>query len=138
VIWPVTLFGAGLLGAALLAAAILPLSTAYSVSEATGHEAALDDSLREAPFFYAAYCLIVTVGAGIVLIPGAPLVGILFGTQILNAILLVPLLVVLIRIGRNAEIMGRYRNGPVGHSLACAAAALVGITLAGLAVAAFL
>ena len=37
------LFGAGLLGAALLAASILPLSTAYSVSEAFGFEAALDD-----------------------------------------------------------------------------------------------
>ena len=33
-----TLFGAGLLGAALLAAAVLPLSTAYSVSEAFGQE----------------------------------------------------------------------------------------------------
>ena len=43
------LFGAGLLGAALLAASILPLSTAYSVSEALGREAALDDPVREAP-----------------------------------------------------------------------------------------
>ena len=49
------LFGAGLLGAALLAASILPLSTAYSVSEFLGYEAALDDSPREAPFFYASY-----------------------------------------------------------------------------------
>ena len=33
---PATLFGLGFLGAALLAAAIVPLSTAYSVSEAFG------------------------------------------------------------------------------------------------------
>ena len=44
-----TLFGAGLLGAALLAAAVLPLSTAYSVSEAFGRKAALDNSFGEAP-----------------------------------------------------------------------------------------
>jgi Mn2+/Fe2+ NRAMP family transporter len=133
-----TLFGAGLLGAALLAAAILPLSTAYSVSEATGHEAALDDSFHEAPFFYGAYWLVVTIGAGIVLIPGVPLIGILFGTQVLNAILLLPLLIVLIRVGRDPDVMGEYRNGRVGHTLALAAAALVGIALVGLGVAAFL
>jgi Mn2+/Fe2+ NRAMP family transporter len=133
-----TLFGAGLLGAALLAAAILPLSTAYSVSEATGHEAALDDSFREAPFFYGAYGLVVAVGAGIVLIPGVPLIGILFGTQIVNAVLLVPILIVMIRIGRDPEVMGEYRNGRVGQALALAAAALVGISLVGLAAAAFL
>jgi NRAMP (natural resistance-associated macrophage protein)-like metal ion transporter len=133
-----TLFGAGLLGAALLAAAILPLSTAYSVSEATGHEAALDDSFRQAPFFYGAYWLVVAVGAGIVLIPGVPLVGILVGTQIVNAVLLVPILIVMIRVGRDADVMGEYRNGRVGQALALAAAALVGISLVGLAAAAFL
>jgi hypothetical protein len=45
-------FGAGLAGGALLAASILPLSTAYSVSEALGYEAVLDDSPDEAPVFY--------------------------------------------------------------------------------------
>ena len=43
-----TLFGLGFLGAALLAAAIVPLSTAYSVSEAFGRRADLDDTFREA------------------------------------------------------------------------------------------
>ena len=42
------LFATGLLGAALLAASVLPLSTAYSVCEAVGAEAALDDSWRDA------------------------------------------------------------------------------------------
>jgi len=40
------LFGFGLVGAALLAAAIVPLSTAYSVSEAFGRECKLDDKCR--------------------------------------------------------------------------------------------
>ena len=46
------LFGAGLVGAAMLAASVLPLSTAYSVAEALGREATLDDSFGEAPVFY--------------------------------------------------------------------------------------
>lgn len=44
-----TLFGVGLVGAAVLAASILPLSTAYSVSEFVGREAALDAAVRERP-----------------------------------------------------------------------------------------
>jgi NRAMP (natural resistance-associated macrophage protein)-like metal ion transporter len=131
-----TLFAVGLLGAALLAAAVLPLSTAYSMSEALGHEAALDDSLREAPFFYGTYGVVVTVGAAVVLVPGLPLIGILFFTQVVNAILLVPLLVVMILIARDREVMGDYRNGGFGQALAYVAAALVGLSLVALVAAA--
>jgi NRAMP (natural resistance-associated macrophage protein)-like metal ion transporter len=131
------LFAAGLLGAALLAAAILPLSTAYSVSEATGHEASLDDSFQEARFFYVTYGFVVALGAAIVLVPGIPLIGVLFFTQVVNAVLLLPLLVVMIRIARDREVMGDYRNGPVGQTLAYAAAALVGLSLVALAAASF-
>ena len=56
-----TLFAVGLLGAGLLAAAILPLSTAYSVSEAVGVPAALDRRLREAPVFYGVYGFVIVV-----------------------------------------------------------------------------
>ena len=63
------LFGAGLLGASLLAASILPLSTAYSVAEAVGSEAALDDPLPEARLFYGTYAAVVAIGAAIVLLP---------------------------------------------------------------------
>jgi hypothetical protein len=48
-----------LLGASLLAAAILPLSTAYSVSEALGREARVEASIREEPVFYGTYALVV-------------------------------------------------------------------------------
>ena len=88
-----TLFAVGLLGAAVLAAAVLPLSTAYSVSEVLGHEAALEDSLAEAPWFYGTYAPVMAVAVAIVLVPGAPLISILYLSQVLNAVLLLPLLV---------------------------------------------
>jgi Mn2+/Fe2+ NRAMP family transporter len=105
------LFGAGLLGASLLAASILPLSTAYSISEALGDESALDDPFAEAPVFYRSYGVVVCISAAIVVIPGAPLVSILFLSQALNAVLLLPLLVLIARIAGDSAIMGRYANG---------------------------
>jgi Mn2+/Fe2+ NRAMP family transporter len=126
------LFATGLLGCALLAAAVLPLSTAYSVSEALGREHALDDSFREAPAFYATFGAVVLVGAGIVLVPGISLIGILYVSQVVNAVLLVPLLVVLIRIGGDAGALGANRNGWKGTALALAAAGVVALSLVAL------
>ena len=91
--WSARLFGAGLLGAALLAVAIVPLSTAYSVAETFGTECRLDDRLGEARIFYGTYLGTMAIAATIVLIPAVPLVPVLFLSQALNAILLVPLLV---------------------------------------------
>ena len=123
------LFAAGLLGASLLAASILPLSTAYSVSEALGSEAALDDPVREAPVFYGTFALVVVAAGAIVLVPGAPLVPILFLSQALNAILLLPLLVFVYKLSRDPEVMGEHATGRLG-----AAAALVTIALLALCV----
>jgi hypothetical protein len=76
----------------MLAAAILPLSTAYSVSEALGRKARVEASVREEPIFYGTYALVVGTGALVVLVPGAPLVPILFIAQAINAVLLLSLL----------------------------------------------
>jgi len=102
------LFAIGLIGAALLAASILPLSTAYSVSDLTGRPAALDDTPREAPLFYATFGVITTVSAILILIPGAPLIKILVLTQILNAVLLLPLLIYMYGISKDERLMGEF------------------------------
>ena len=101
------LFAAGLLGAALLAAAILPLFTAYSISEAVNAKAKLDDNFREAPTFYLSFFGVIAVSTALVLIPGAPLVRILFLTQALNAVLLLPLLALMLFLARDARVLGK-------------------------------
>ena len=127
------LFGAGLLAAALLAASILPLSTAYSVSETLGYEAALDDPIREAPLFYGSYVLVVAVGAGVVLVPGAPLIELLYLTQALNAVLLLPLLAFLYVIARDRRTMGTLANGRAASAAQLAVLVLVGLCVSALA-----
>jgi Mn2+/Fe2+ NRAMP family transporter len=108
------LFAIGLIGASILAASILPLSTAYSVCEYAGVEAAIDDPYREARTFYLTYALTTMIGTALVLAPNAPLVPILVGTQVLNAVLLVPLLFAMIGLGRDRDLMGRFVIGRAG------------------------
>jgi len=120
------LFAVGLIGAAVLAASILPLSTAYSVSDLTGSPAALDDDLRSAPLFYGTFALVTVIGVGLVLLPGAPLVAILVLTQVLNAVLLLPLLWFMHGIARDRDLMGDLsarRAATAGYLVAIAAIA---------------
>jgi len=103
-----SLFAIGMIGAAILASAVLPLSTAYSLSEFTGREGALNDGFRGAPFFYASYLGVVAVAMVIVLLPGMPLIGVLVLTQVLNAILLLALLIFMYVLARDRQVMGSY------------------------------
>jgi len=109
-----TLFAIGLIGAAFLAASILPLSTAYSVCEYVGVEAALDDPFREAKTFYLTYGTVTAISAAVVLAPNVPLVTILVGTQVLNAVLLIPLLLAMVGLGRDRDLMGCFATGRRG------------------------
>jgi Mn2+/Fe2+ NRAMP family transporter len=129
-----TLFGLGFLGAAMLAAAIVPLSTAYSVGEAFGRQCDIDDSFDEARVFYGTYGGLVIVAAAIVLIPGAPLIPILFLSQALNAVLLLVLLPFLRRLGRDPEVMGERAQGRFGRVMTGAVLGLVAISVGTLAV----
>jgi Mn2+/Fe2+ NRAMP family transporter len=126
------LFGIGLIGAAFLAASILPLATAYSVCEYSGVEAAIDDPYREARTFYLTYGIVTLIGAVLVLVPNAPLVAILVGSQVLNAVLLVPLMFAMIALGRDRELMGQFaisRNGMIGYGATTAVVLLCVLTL---------
>ena len=119
------LFGLGFLGASLLAAAVVPLSTAYSTAEAFEAPGDIDDHLREAPVFYGTFMGIVAIAAAIVLIPGAPLIPILFLSQALNAVLLLFLLPFMRRLAADREVMGTHASGAWGRALTGAALALV-------------
>ena len=129
-----TLFGFGFVGAALLAAAIVPLSTAYSVSEAFAAPADVDDSLKQAPLFYASFVAMVVIAAALVLIPGAPLIPILFLSQALNAVLLLFMLPFMRGLARDPDVMGSHAMGRAGKLLSGLALALVVLSVGALAV----
>jgi NRAMP (natural resistance-associated macrophage protein)-like metal ion transporter len=133
-----TLFGLGFLGAALLAAAIVPLSTAYSISEALGRRTGLDQSFSEEPTFYLAFGAVTAVAAAIVLIPGAPLIELLFLTQALNAVLLLVLLPFIRSLAKDRELMGENALGRFDRVTTALALAVVATSVLALGVLALL
>lgn len=76
----------------------------------------------------------VVLAAALVLIPGAPLVPILFLSQALNAVLLLVLLPLMRRMARDPAVMGPHVMGRAGRLLTGVALALVAVSVAALAV----
>lgn len=107
------LFAFGLFNASMFAAAILPLSTAYTVCEAFGWESSLDKKFSEAPQFYGLYCFIIFFSGLIILAPNAPLVTIMFGSQVINGLVLPVVLFFMLLLVNDPKVMREYRNGPV-------------------------
>ena len=106
------LFGFGLFNASLFAAAILPLSTAYTVCEGIGWERGIDHKLREAPQFYAIYTALIVFGATAILLPGMPLLKVLYLSQVANGILLPAVLVFMVVLANRKELLGQHINSP--------------------------
>ena len=108
--WAGMLFAFGLLNASLFAASILPLSTAHVICEGLGFEAGIDHKLNEAPIFYWLYTILIVVGAGIVLLPNAPLWKILIFSQVGNGIWLPVVVIFILLLVNRRDLMGEYVN----------------------------
>jgi NRAMP (natural resistance-associated macrophage protein)-like metal ion transporter len=128
--WAGTLFAFGLLNASLFAASILPLSTAHVICEGLGFEAGIDNKFREAPIFYWLYTVLIAVGAGIVLLPSAPLWKILIFSQVGNGIWLPVVVIFILLLVNRRDLMGEYVNTTSFNVVAWVTAiAMIGLTL---------
>ncbi|HYL12864.1 MAG TPA: Nramp family divalent metal transporter [Terriglobales bacterium] len=109
------LFALGLVNAALLSAAILPLATAYNICEGIGAESGVNKRFSEAPVFYWLYTFLIVGGAGVVLIPGLPLIKFILFSQVANGALLPFLLVFMLILVNRKELMGEYTNSRIAN-----------------------
>ncbi len=87
----------------------------HSEPETLGRRADLNDSFAEARSFYLSFGVVVAIAATIVLIPGAPLIPILFLTQALNAVLLLVILPFIRSLAKDGELMGEHALGVWGR-----------------------
>lgn len=112
------LFAIGLANASLFAASILPLATAYSVCEGMGWESGIDKNFRTAPQFFWLYTGLIVLGALCVMVPGAPLVAIMYASQVVNGMLLPAVLIFMLKLINDSELMGAYVNGRAFNAVA--------------------
>ncbi|MBI3605942.1 MAG: Nramp family divalent metal transporter [Nitrospirae bacterium] len=104
------LFAFGLANASLFAASILPLATAYYICEGFGWEAGINKTFKEAPQFMWLYTGLIVIGAVSILVPNAPLLKIMFLSQVANGIMLPFVLVFMIQLINDPHLMGNYTN----------------------------
>ena len=121
------LFAFGLLNASLFAASILPLSTAFVVCEGMGWEDGVNKKFSEAPQFYGLYSLLIFLGAGIVLLPGIPLIPVMYISQVINGIVLPVILIFMLLLINNKKLMGEHANKRVYNWISWATVAVLSI-----------
>ncbi len=128
--WATLLFAFGLLNASLFAASILPLSTAHVICEGLGFEAGINHKFSEAPIFYWLYTALIVVGAGLILIPGAPLFRILVLSQVANGVWLPIVLIFIVLLANRRDLMGEHTNSRAFNAVAWATSlAMIVLTL---------
>jgi len=111
-------FAIGLLGASFLGLGVVPLSSAYTTCEAFGWETGVNWNWREAPAFYGLLAFFIGFAALFVMIPGLPLISVMFAAQVLNALLLPFVLVFVMLLASDKQLMGPLVSGrylaPIG------------------------
>jgi NRAMP (natural resistance-associated macrophage protein)-like metal ion transporter len=106
-----TLFAIGLLAAGLFSSGILPLSTSYHICEGMGWPAGVNHRYGQAKQFYWLYAGIIVVGAIPMLIPGMPLLKVMYFSQVCNGVLLPFVLLMMLRLVNDKNLMGEHTNG---------------------------
>jgi NRAMP (natural resistance-associated macrophage protein)-like metal ion transporter len=120
-----TLFALGLLAAGLFSSGILPLSTSYHVCEGMGWPAGVNHRYGEAKQFYWLYAGIIVVGAIPILVPGMPLLKVMYFSQVCNGVLLPFVLLMMLRMVNDKNLMGEHTNGIVLNAISYLTVVLV-------------
>ena len=107
------LFAVGLLGASFLGLGVVPLTSAYTACEAFGWETGVNWNWREAPAFYSLLAFFIGFAALFVMIPGLPLIQVMLGAQVLNALLLPFILVFVMLLAADRKLLGPLASGPI-------------------------
>ena len=119
------LFAIGLVAASLLGLGVVPLSSAYTASEVFGWEQGVEWRIREAPAFYGLLVFFIVFAALFMLIPGLPLIQVMFSAQVFNGLLLPVVLVFVMLLVGDRKIMGNLVSGRINLMLGWGVTALL-------------
>jgi NRAMP (natural resistance-associated macrophage protein)-like metal ion transporter len=112
-LWAKVLFAIGLFDAGLLGALCISLATSWSLGEVFGWAHSLNKSVREAPWFYAAYVLMLMSAGAVSLIASTRVQNVItIFVQVVAVTLLPAALVFLILLLNDKPLMGEHVNTP--------------------------
>jgi len=100
------LFALGMIEAGVVASITISTSSAYAFGEVARKPHSLNLPVGEGKSFYAVLCLCAAAAAGIVLIPGLPLVFVVLVVNVIAVLAMPPALVFLYLLVNDKEIMG--------------------------------
>ncbi|HEY0932705.1 MAG TPA: divalent metal cation transporter [Trebonia sp.] len=133
-----TVFALGLVEAGAVAVLTISASTAYAVGECVGVAHSLNRPPRQATVFYGASVAVALIAAGVILIPGAPLLAIALNANVLATVLLPVTLVFVIMLAGDRQLMGRWVSKPGTTRLAVAIVGFVSLSGAAYGIDSFL
>jgi Mn2+/Fe2+ NRAMP family transporter len=104
------MFAIALINASIIGASAVSLSTAYAISDVLSLKHSLHRKPSDAKGFYAVYCGLIVVAAGLVLTPGAPLGLLTNAVQALAGVLLPSATVFLLLLCNDKAVLGPWVN----------------------------
>jgi Mn2+/Fe2+ NRAMP family transporter len=125
-----SLFALGMVEAGIVAAITISTSSAYAFGEVTQRPHSLNLPMTEGKSFYAVLGLCAVAAAGIVVIPGLPLVFVVLVVNVVAVLAMPPALVFLYLLVNDKEIMSGVKSPRWANALA--AGVVVLLTAAGL------
>jgi NRAMP (natural resistance-associated macrophage protein)-like metal ion transporter len=107
---PGVLFALALIDASVIGASAVSLSTAYAIGDVLSLKHSLHRKPTDAKGFYAVYCGLIVLAAGLVLTPGAPLGLLTNAVQTLAGVLLPSATVFLLLLCNDNALLGPWSN----------------------------
>jgi Mn2+/Fe2+ NRAMP family transporter len=101
-----SLFALGIVEAGMVACITISISSAYAFGEVAARPHSLNLPVRQGKSFYSVVFLLATLAAGIVLIPGLPLVYVVLVVNVIAVLAMPPALVFLFLLVNDKELMG--------------------------------
>jgi Mn2+/Fe2+ NRAMP family transporter len=124
-----TLFALGIVEAGLVAAMTISTSSSYALAETLRARHSLNLDFSQGKLFYGAAIGSTVLAAGIVLIPGAPLLAMTLTVNVIATLLMAPALLFLLLLVNDREIMNGMHNGRLANL--AGGAIVAGICVAG-------
>jgi Mn2+/Fe2+ NRAMP family transporter len=121
-------FALGIIGTGLLALPVLAGSAAYALGEAFKWRVGLGQLANRAPAFYLTIAIATAIGVGLNFVSIDPIKA-LFWSAVLNAVVAVPVMVVMMLMAARRDIMGRFVLPKALQAMGWLATAVMALTV---------